>query len=61
MASGVQIHVAVTGNDANAGSEVSPFRTISKESNEAHPDDVITIHEGVYRERINLPRCETSD
>ena len=56
-----EYHVSVSGNDVNAGSVASPFKTISKASENAQPGDVISVHEGVSRERINPPRGGTSD
>ena len=38
-----------------------PFRTIQRAAELAQPGDVITVHEGVYRERINPPRGGESD
>jgi hypothetical protein len=58
---GAEYHVSVSGNDANAGSVISPFKTISKAGSQAQPGDVITVHEGVYRERINPPHGGISD
>jgi alpha-N-arabinofuranosidase len=54
-------YVAFNGRDANAGTDAAPFRTIQHAANLAQPGDVITVHEGVYRERINPPRGGTSD
>ena len=56
-----EIHVAKTGNDSNNGSSESPFLTIQAAANVAQPGDVVIVHEGVYRERINPPRGGTSD
>lgn len=56
-----EFHVAVNGNDANAGAQNTPFRTIQHAADLAQPGDVITVHEGVYRERVNPPRGGTSD
>ncbi|MEY3897865.1 MAG: Arabinoxylan arabinofuranohydrolase precursor [Verrucomicrobiota bacterium] len=56
-----EYHVSVSGNDASAGSVASPFKTISKASDKAQSGDVITVHDGVYRERINPPRGGSSD
>lgn len=55
------IHVAVTGDDAHDGSASRPLKTISMAAMRAQPGDVITVHEGVYRERIDPPRGGTSD
>ena len=51
-----EYHVAWQGNDANDGSKVQMLKTISAAAMLAQPGDVITVHEGVYRERINPPR-----
>jgi hypothetical protein len=49
------------GQDTNDGSAARPFRTISAAARVAHPGDVITVHAGVYRERIDPPRGGESD
>jgi alpha-N-arabinofuranosidase len=54
-------HVAPNGNDANPGTPTAPFRTIQHAANFAQPGDVITVHAGVYRERISPPRGGESD
>src|ERR1035438_1871200 len=54
-------HVATNGSDANRGTEAAPFRTIQHAANLAQPGDVITVHEGIYRERVSPPRGGTSD
>jgi alpha-L-arabinofuranosidase len=56
-----EFQVSVTGDDLNAGTTARPFRTISAAARVAQPGDVITVHAGVYRERINPPRGGTSD
>ena len=48
-----EFHVAKNGSDFNVGSEKAPFKTISKAAKVALPGDVITVHEGVYREWVN--------
>jgi len=58
---GNELHVATNGEDTNPGTESSPFRTIQRAADVAQPGDVITVHEGVYRERINPPRGGESD
>ena len=45
-------HVSVHGNDSNPGTEDSPLKTISKAAKIALPGDVITVHEGTYREWV---------
>ena len=58
---GKQYYVSVQGQDTNDGSASRPLRTISAAAKLAQPGDVITVREGVYRERINPPRGGTSD
>ncbi len=54
-------HVAPNGNDANPGSATAPLRTIQRAADLAQPGDVITVHEGIYREHISPPRGGRSD
>jgi len=56
-----EFHVSTLGNDTNAGTQAAPLRTIQHAADLAQPGDVITVHEGVYRERINPPRGGLSD
>ncbi|QNN21939.1 xylosidase [Planctomycetales bacterium ZRK34] len=58
---GAEHHVAQDGDDAHDGSAARPLRTISEAARRAQPGDVITVHEGIYRERIDPPRGGTSD
>ncbi len=53
---GNEYHVSPYGDDSNSGSEAKPLRTIAAAARIAQPGDRITVHEGVYRERINPPR-----
>lgn len=39
----VEFHVSVSGNDANADPEASPFKTISQAGKEAQPGDVMVL------------------
>ena len=61
MAQARTLHVATTGNDANAGTQAAPLRTIQHAAELAEPGDVITVHAGIYRERVNPPRGGSSD
>jgi alpha-N-arabinofuranosidase len=54
-------HVAVTGKDTQRGTKDDPLQTIQHAADLAQPADVITVHAGVYRERINPPRGGESD
>jgi len=56
-----EYHVSVNGNDANDGSPAAMLQTISAAAQKAQPGDTITVHAGVYRERITPPRGGTSD
>ncbi|HER35056.1 MAG TPA: DUF1565 domain-containing protein, partial [Halothiobacillaceae bacterium] len=61
VAWGREYHVAVGGDDGRPGTANAPLRTISAAARQAQPGDVITVHAGVYRERITPPRGGTSD
>ena len=61
ISSAKEYHVSKNGNDTNNGSELSPLKTISAAAQIARPGDTITVHQGVYRERINPPRGGTSN
>ncbi len=56
-----EYHVSPRGDDAHDGSASRPLRTISAAAEAAQPGDTITVHEGVYRERIKPPRGGESD
>jgi len=60
-ASAKEFYVSVNGNDHNDGTSSKPYKTISAAARVAQPGDVITVHEGVYRERIKPPRGGESD
>ena len=61
MISAKEYHVSASGNDKNDGSSSNPFKTINFAAQLAVPGDVITVHEGVYRERVNPLRGGESD
>jgi alpha-N-arabinofuranosidase len=56
-----EYHVSINGADANDGSPSQPLRTIFAAAALARPGDTITVHEGVYRERVSPPRGGSSD
>ena len=56
-----EFHVSTNGNDANNGDRTTPLRTIQRAADLAQPGDMITVHAGIYRERVNPPRGGTSD
>ncbi|GAA4588167.1 hypothetical protein GCM10023194_39080 [Planotetraspora phitsanulokensis] len=56
-----QIHVAKTGNDANAGTSAAPYLTIDKAAQEAQPGDTVVVHAGLYREWVRPARGGTGE
>ena len=60
-AEAAEIHVAANGKDANPGTTAAPLRTIQRAAEMAQPGDIVTVHAGVYRERIAPPRGGESD
>ncbi|WP_372948736.1 right-handed parallel beta-helix repeat-containing protein [Mariniphaga sp.] len=56
-----EFHVAKTGNNSHPGTKENPFLTIQAAADVAQPGDIITIHEGVYREWVKPPRGGNSD
>ncbi len=56
-----EFHISTRGDDSNDGSVSRPFKTISAAARLAQPGDIITVHEGTYRERITPPRGGASD
>ena len=56
-----ELHVSTAGSDSNDGSASRPLKTIAKAAEKAQPGDTVTVHAGVYRERINPPRGGTAD
>ncbi len=53
-------HVKKTGSNLNSGTENDPFLTISKAAYVAKPGDIITVHEGIYREWVSPKSGGTS-
>jgi hypothetical protein len=56
-----EYHVAKTGKDKNPGTFEQPLLTIQAAADMARPGDVITVHEGVYREWVKPPHGGISD
>jgi len=56
-----EYHVSKAGKDNNSGTVDAPFLTIQKAADIAMAGDIITVHEGTYRERITPPRGGESD
>lgn len=56
-----EFQVSANAHGLNDGSLANPFRTISAAAAVAQPGDIITVHGGIYRERVSPPRGGTSD
>ena len=56
-----EIHVAKTGSLTGDGSLERPYLQIRQAAEAAMPGDTITVHEGIYRERVNPIRGGTSN
>ncbi len=56
-----EYHVSANGDDQNEGSALKPFHTINYAAKLAVAGDVITVHAGTYRERIDPVRGGESD
>ncbi len=56
-----ELHVSPNGNDSNRGTKSAPLRTIQRAAQLAQSGDKVTVHEGVYRERVNPPRGGASE
>ena len=56
-----EYHVAVNGSDTNPGTAEAPLQTISAAAAVAVAGDVITVHEGTYREWVSPARGGESD
>ena len=48
----MEYHVAKNGSDHGEGTQQDPFLTINKAASVAMAGDVVTVHEGVYREWV---------
>lgn len=48
-----EYHVAKNGSDQNEGSAEAPFLTISKAAMVLRSGDTVTVHTGIYRERVS--------
>jgi hypothetical protein len=58
---GQEYHVSPSGDDANDGSPAAMLQSISEAARRARAGDVVTVHEGIYRERVNPPRGGTGE
>jgi len=56
-----EYQVSLKASGPEDGSATHPFRTISAAARIAQSGDTITVHEGIYRERVTPPRGGESD
>lgn len=61
VASAADHHVSVEGSDDHPGTRNEPFRTIQHAAEQALPGDTITVHAGIYRERVDPLHGGSSD
>ncbi len=59
--SATEYHVSKEGSDRQPGDADRPFLTIQAAANVSRPGDNITVHAGVYRERVDPPRGGVHD
>ncbi|MBT3193789.1 MAG: right-handed parallel beta-helix repeat-containing protein [Verrucomicrobia bacterium] len=57
----MEYHIALTGKDTNPGTAEEPLRSIQAGAERAQPGDIVTVHKGVYRERVDPPRGGASE
>ena len=55
LTAALEYHVAITGDDGGDGSAQHPFRTIQFAATVAQAGDTVTVHAGMYRERVHPP------
>lgn len=60
FALGAEYHVKPDGDDAAAGSADAPWKTLKKAADTLMPGDTVTVHAGVYRERVDPARAGTA-
>jgi parallel beta-helix repeat protein len=48
------LYVSLSGNNANAGTQAAPFRTLNWASVKAKPGDTVYVRGGVYNETVNI-------
>lgn len=50
-----EYNVAITGSDSNDGTPQRPLRSVQAAATLAQSGDIVTVHAGVYRERVHPP------
>jgi alpha-N-arabinofuranosidase len=61
LAGAKEYPASMQGDDSNPGNASEPLRTIQAAVMLAQPGDTVTVHEGIYRERVDPPRGGESD
>lgn len=51
-----EFHVSITGDDANPGTELLPFKTVQRAADFAESGDIVVIHGGVYTQPAGRSR-----
>ena len=59
-ASGADLYVSLSGNDANPGTQAQPLRTIQKAANTAAAGSTVNIQSGTYSENVTINNSGTS-
>src|SRR5207302_3201358 len=57
---GSTLYVSPTGNDANAGTQASPWKTIQKAANTLTAGQTAIVQAGTYNERVDVIRSGSS-
>ena len=59
-AAGATYYVALSGDDANSGTQAAPFRTIQKAATVAQAGDTVVVRAGTYRETVTPAHAGTA-
>src|SRR2546422_6375595 len=54
-------YVSTAGDDSNAGTSASPWKTIQKAANTLHAGDTVIVSPGAYSERVQVTRSGAAD
>lgn len=59
-ANAATLYVSLSGNNANAGTQAAPFRTLTWAGVKAKPGDTVYVRGGVYNENVNIMSVGTA-